>query len=135
MTPALPTAAIVAQLRAAFPSAMGIYAFGSQAQGTARPDSDWDLAVLVPGYADPLALWDAANDLAQTLGQHVDLVDLRAASTVLQHQILTTGQKLWGQEPQAGLYECFALTEKLRFDESRAGLLADIAQRGSVYGR
>ena len=126
---------IVEPLRAAFPNALGIYAFGSQVQGTAGPHSDWDLAVLVAGYADPLALWDAGHALSRVLHRDVDLLDLRAASSVMQHQILTTGQRLWGKDPEAGLFECFALTEKLRFDESRAALLTDIQTRGSVYGR
>ena len=52
---------LVTRLRALFPNALGIYAFGSQIQGTARPDSDLDLAILVAGYADPLTLWDEAG--------------------------------------------------------------------------
>jgi hypothetical protein len=70
-----------------------------------------------------------AQQLAAALGCEVDLLDLRAASTVMQHQVITTGQSLWAQQPDAALFECFVLQEKLDFDEARAGLLADIAQR------
>jgi predicted nucleotidyltransferase len=126
--------AIVTALRQAFPHALGIYAFGSMMDGTARPDSDMDLAILVEGYAQALALWDAANELAGHLKRHVDLLDFRAASTVMQHQVLSKGTRLWGKEPQAGLYECFAMSEKGRLDEARAGILADIAKEGKVYG-
>ena len=126
---------LVTRLRALFPNALGIYAFGSQIQGTARPDSDLDLAILVAGYADPLTLWDAAQVLSNQLDLPVDLLDLRAASTVMQHQILTTGERLWGNDPQAGLFECFVMTEKLRLDESRRGLLEDIRREGPIYGR
>lgn len=48
-----PQGPVVVALRARFPNAMAIYAFGSQVQGTAGPQSDLDLAVLVAGYADP----------------------------------------------------------------------------------
>ncbi|MDO9236530.1 MAG: nucleotidyltransferase domain-containing protein [Aquabacterium sp.] len=126
--------AIVMALREAFPNALGIYAFGSMIEGTARPDSDVDLAILVEGYAAPLALWDMANQLADLLKRPVDLLDFRAASTVMQHQVLSKGRRLWGKDPQAGLYECFAMSEKVRLNEARAGILADIAKEGKVYG-
>ncbi len=41
---------------------IAIYAFGSQVDGTAGPESDLDLAVLVAGYAEPLTLWDIASE-------------------------------------------------------------------------
>lgn len=51
-------------LQAQVPGLLAIYAFGSRVQGTAGPDSDLDLAVLVAGYADPVRLWQLAGDLA-----------------------------------------------------------------------
>ena len=51
-----PHGPVVAAIRARFPNAMAVYAFGSQVQGTAGSDSDLDLAVLVAGYAAPLAM-------------------------------------------------------------------------------
>ena len=130
-----PNGAVVACLRSAFPNALAIYAFGSRVTGQAGPDSDLDLAVLVAGYADPLQLWQATQPLAELVGCEVDLLDFRAASTVMQHQILTTGERSWGDPLHAGLFEAFVLTEKLHLDEMRAGVLADIAKEGRVYGR
>jgi predicted nucleotidyltransferase len=130
-----PDGPVVSRLRLAFPELLAVYAFGSRVQGTSRPDSDIDLAVLVAGYADPLTLWDAAGALADQLGQPVDLLDLRAASTVMQHQVLTGGQQLWARQPAAGLFECFVMSEKTALDVARRALLTDIGQRGSVYGR
>ena len=130
-----PDGPVIAALRAAFPNALAIYAFGSRIHGTAQLGSDLDLAVLVAGYADPLALWDAADALLGQFGCPVDLLDLRAASTVMQHQVLTQGRRLWAIEPQAGLFECFALNEMTALNAARAGLLADIAATGRIYGR
>lgn len=128
--------AVVPALRAAFPEALAVYAFGSRAQGVARADSDLDLAMLQPGYADPLALWSLGGELAAALGCDVDLLDLRAASTVMQHQVLTTGQRLWARDAlAAGLFECYVLSEKLDLDAARAPLLADIQREGSIHGR
>lgn len=127
--------AIVKALQARLPGMLAIYAFGSRVQGTAGPQSDFDLAVLVAGYADPLALFDAAGALADLAGCPVDLLDLRAASTVMQYRIITTGERWWARDHQAALFEAAILSEKTALDTARAGLLADIAQRGTVYGR
>lgn len=125
---------LVTRLRAALPEAIAIYAFGSRVQGQAGPDSDLDLAVLVAAYADPLLLWQLTSELADQVGCAVDLLDLRAASTVMQYQVLSNGRKLWSVEPAASLFECYVLSEKTALDGARAGLLADIAKEGKVYG-
>lgn len=117
------------------PRLMAVYAFGSRVQGTANADSDWDLAVLVEGYADPVLLWDTASELASLLGTEVDLLDFRAASTVMQHQILTTGERWWALDAQAAIYEAAVLSEMTELNAARAPLLADIAASGRVYGR
>ncbi|MEC5214369.1 putative nucleotidyltransferase [Polaromonas sp. CG_9.5] len=126
--------AILELLHHRVPGLLAIYIFGSRSQGTAGPDSDLDLAVLVAGYADPLALWALSGDLADLAGCPVDLLDLRAASTVMQHQIITTGQRWWAKDAQAALYEAAILSEKTALDTARAGLLGDIEKRGTVYG-
>lgn len=127
--------AIIQTLQASVPKLLAIYAFGSRMQGTAGPASDLDLAVLVAGYTDPLTLFDLAGTLADAAGCAVDLLDLRAASTVMQYQIITTGQRWWAKDAQAALFEAAILSEKTALDTARAGLMSDIQQRGTVYGR
>ncbi len=128
---------IVHLLKERLPGLMAVYAFGSRVVNHgeySRTDSDLDLAVLVEGYADPLTLFELSGALADVAGCPVDLLDLRAASTVMQHQVLTTGERLWAKDVQAGLFEAAMLTEKLHLDERRRGLVEDITARGSVYG-
>jgi predicted nucleotidyltransferase len=120
------------------PRALSVYAFGSRVADNgqhANDNSDLDLAVLVEGYADPLILFELSGQLADKLGCSVDLLDLRAASTVMQHQILTSGQRLWAKDVRAGLFEAAMLTEKLHLNDMRKGLVEDIQARGFVYGR
>ncbi len=126
--------AIILTLQSRIENLLAIYAFGSRISGTERPDSDLDLAILVAGYAEPLELWNLAGELADIAGCPVDLLDLRAASTVMQYQIITTGERWWAKDSQAALYECAILSEKTELDSARAGLLADIQKRGKVYG-
>jgi predicted nucleotidyltransferase len=134
LTPEIETQ-VCTELQKAFPNALGIYVFGSRVQGTANAQSDLDLAVLVAGYADPLQLFEIANQLADKLGYEVDLLDLRAASTVMQHQVITTGRRLWAKDLQADLFDVFVLNEKLAFDEVRAEQLNEIRETGRVYGK
>ncbi len=128
-------AAIVEALRARLPDAMAIYLFGSVASGDAGPESDVDLAVLNDGTLDPVALWEIAGALADLVGRDVDLVDLRTASTVLQHQIVTRGKRLYARDARADFYEAFILSEKDALDARNAGLMGDILREGRVYGR
>lgn len=126
---------ICTQLLQAFPNTLGIYAFGSRVQGTANHESDLDLAILVAGYADPITLFDAANQLADQFHFEVDLLDLRAASTVMQYQVITTGKRLWAKDIQTELFEIFILRSKTELDEARAPLLNEIRESASVYNR
>lgn len=126
---------LLQHLRQRVPNLLAVYAFGSRVRGQAGPDSDLDLAVLVAGYAEPLALWALAGDLADLAACPVDLLDLRAASTVMQYQIITTGERWWALDSRAALFEAAILSEKTALDTARAGLLGDIVARGSVYGR
>jgi len=136
MPAALPESRIAGLLREALQAELlAVYLFGSHARDEAGKGSDIDLAVLVAGKADPVQLWELGQTLALQLDCDVDLIDLRAASTVMQHQIVTTGRRIWEKDVQAALYECAILSDKTELDTARAGLLADIRNEGSVYGR
>ena len=129
--------ALVPLLQNELPKLMALYAFGSRVQDqgrTARVDSDLDLAVLVEGYADPIQLFDLSGLISDLTHCPVDLMDLRAASTVMQHQILTEGVRIWAKDFASGLFEAAMLTEKLHLDESRQSLIQDVMRRGAVYG-
>lgn len=126
---------ILKRVQDRLPDLLALYAFGSRIQGQANAESDLDLAVLVAGYADPLLLFDLAGELIDVAGCAVDLLDLRAASTVMQYQIITTGVRWWQKDSQAALFEAAILSEKTALDEARYALIDDIQHRGSVYGR
>lgn len=90
----------VASRLAADPSIEFASVFGSVAEGTARPDSDVDIAVLADapfGSGQRRALIDM---LAQTVGRPVDLVDLREAGPVLLMFALR-GKRLVGRGSRA----------------------------------
>ena len=125
---------IVRTILAEFPECMAIHVFGSRVSGHADQGSDLDLAILLPGYANPARLWNLSEKLVSMVGCEVDLIDMRAASTVMQHRVLMTGRRLMAKQPEADLFECFVLSEKTALNEARAGLLQDIGIRGRIYG-
>lgn len=129
----LDDAEILAALRAALPELEAALLFGSHATGEAGPDSDVDLAVFAPTPIEPLRLWLAGEAVAQTLGCDVDLVDLRRASTVLQHQIIVTGRRLFAVGDDIERYEIYSLSAMTALNEARAPLLDDIQRDGRVY--
>ena len=125
-------------LQQRLPGLLAVYAFGIRIahQGqSARSDSDLDLAVLLEGYGDPVTLFNLSGSLADIAACPVDLLDIRAASTVMQYQILTLGTTWWRKDVRAGLFEAAMLSEKMALNEARAGLIKDVTQRGNVYGR
>jgi predicted nucleotidyltransferase len=100
-----------------------LYLFGSQASGDARPDSDWDIAFLADGELDNVSRWHIAEELAAELGQDVDLVDLKGASTVLKMQIVQNGRLLYGASLEADLFTASTMTQYGHLQESRADIL------------
>jgi predicted nucleotidyltransferase len=127
---------ILAAVREALPGVRRVYLFGSRATGEEWPDSDLDLAVVLDGPADPVSLWMAGEDIASRLDVDVDLIDLLTADTLLKHQIVTTGKRLFAADPMdAERYEIFILKDMMDLNEIRAPLIADIKRRGSIYGR
>ncbi len=125
---------IIQYLQQQLPGLMAVYAFGSRISGTSTTNSDLDMAVLVPAQVDSLELWHMANHLTEVAHCHVDLLDFRAASTVMQNQILSTGVCWWALDHNVASYEATVLNQFTHLNEDRAQLLKDIQQRGTVYG-
>lgn len=125
---------IIERLQVELPGVIAIHAFGSRAAQRPRPDSDLDLAVLGERPFGARRLWAVASALASRLNMDVDLVDLRTASTVMQHQILTTGERLWAADSRADLFEATVLNDKFDLDVDRQALLERIHREGRVHG-
>jgi len=119
---------IVAMLRAKLEGIQAIYLFGSHATGHATASSDIDIGVLLPRPMDNVDRWNLQQELSISgAGVDVDLVDLRAATTVFQTQIIATGQYLFVSDPLAvDYFEMYAYSDYARLNEERAEILSDL---------
>jgi len=92
--------------------------FGSRARGHERPDSDIDVGVLRrEGLVPRERFLPLAAELSAALGGDVDLVDLRRAPGLLQHQAGTHGRALY--EDQPGRFNVYrVLAWRLYLDEA-----------------
>ena len=89
---------VMAEVLAAFPEVRLALLFGSEARGTARGDSDVDVAV----DASPTSLGQVAAALSSRLGAEVDVVRLDTASIPLLEALIAEGIVLHESKPGAG---------------------------------
>jgi uncharacterized protein len=126
---------IVRFLLEQFPNLKAIYLFGSSVTPDRRFKGDIDLAILPSSPISPWERWKAAQELAILLNTDIDLVNLRRASTVMQLQVISSGQCLYEQKTEEReQYENGVFSAYARLNEERGAILADVYSRGSVYG-
>ena len=126
---------LVQRLRDALPDVRAVYLYGSRASGDVWGGSDVDVAVLPARPLAPDVRWDLAARLASALRTDVDLVDLRTASAVMRHQVITTGRLLYeGDVAERQRFELAAFSAYFDLGIERRAILEDIRRRGTVYG-
>lgn len=128
---------IIDFLRARISELRGLWLFGSRADGTDRTDSDYDIAFLTekPGYVSDMQRFEWSCDLAELLGNDVDLIDLNAAHTDVRFIIISTGRRIFSSDDY--LCDTFEMTSFSMYqylEESRREIIHEIKKRGSVYG-
>jgi predicted nucleotidyltransferase len=114
---------IVAYLKQALPNIQLIYLFGSRADGSHKPSSDWDIGLLGLNNLDNVQRWEMAQELASLLNTDVDLVDLSSASTVLNMQVVSKGQLLYGDINIRDVFETKVYSMYGRLQESRQDII------------
>ncbi|WP_374090230.1 nucleotidyltransferase family protein [Methylomicrobium lacus] len=99
--------------------------FGSLASGTARAESDLDVAVDAGHPLDAAEKMQLIGDLAAATGRPIDLVDLQFVGEPLLGQILRHGKRLIGNDTRYGDLIRKHLFEQADFMPYRNRILAD----------
>ncbi len=112
-----------------------IILFGSFAKGTAREDSDIDLAYFSDQKLSSYERFTLAGDLAAIAGREVDLVDLKQIDTVFTMQIFSEGVPIYIKDDNEFTRQKMrAYSMYAALNEQRASIIEAIKERGSVFG-
>jgi predicted nucleotidyltransferase len=128
---------IINTIRHYYPAVQGIYLFGSYAVGEERPDSDLDIALLLPHELAKreknLILSECRFALANALHREVELLNARRVSTVMQKEIIG-GRLIHAPDQQAAAeFEMLVLSYYQKLNEERQGILASFRRTRRAY--
>lgn len=115
---------------------IAVYLHGSYGTVYMRDDSDIDLAFLSerPLAREESMAFSVALEKAYR-GENLDKADLRQCDTVFVAQVVANGERIYtGDELMAQRFEMTALSKYARLNEEREAIIADVRQRGRVYG-
>ncbi len=116
----------------AHPDAQAVYRYGTWGTVSERPDSDVDVAVLLPhGAAMRVNRWQwhllAVEIAGAVRAEHADLINLRRADTSFQAEILRTARLTYSAEDDQRLsFESLVLSMHQKLNAERAGIRAAI---------
>jgi uncharacterized protein len=129
---------IIRLIRKHYPNIQAIYGFGSAATGQEWPESDVDIAILLPPEeakrAGSLQVSDLRFDLESLLGKEVDLINLRLAPTVLRKEVVMADRRIFtGDRFAAEEFEMLTLSYYQKLNEERAEILAEALAGGRFH--
>lgn len=128
---------IVKTVLAHYPAVEGIYLFGSHAENATRPDSDIDIALLLPheqAKKEKKIISSRCHfDLEEALHQKVDLLSARQVSTVFQKEIISGVLIYCANQYAVDEFEMLTLSYYQKLNQERAELLEDFYQTGRAY--
>jgi len=120
---------------AALPEAWAVYVYGSFARGEDWPDSDLDIAVLLPPEQRIPDLLELMGDISKQIYRDVDVVDLRRVGDVLRREVLESGRTLFESDPERVLaWEASAMSQYAHYREEVRDILDDFRRTGIGYG-
>ena len=120
------------------PDVQAIYLFGSYGTEQEWPDSDADIALLLPPdeakRAGSLAMTALQSSLESLLEKKVDLINLRRISTVFQKEIIASDRRIdCADSYAADEFEMLVLSFYQKLNEERAEVLAAGLSDGRFY--
>jgi len=132
------SSAIVGTVLKYYPALQAIYLFGLSGTADEWPDSDIDVALLLPPEQAKneghLAVSPCRLALSDRLRKEVDLVNARQVSTVLQKEIIVNGRLLYSADRcPMDEFEMLVLSYYQKLNEERCELLQAFCETGRAY--
>ena len=121
-----------------YPNVQGIYLYGTFGTEDEWPNSDVDIALLLPPaeakQAGSLMMSNLYSALVTRLRKDIDLVNLRQVSTVLQKEVVAADRRIFcADEYAADEFEMLTLSFYQKLNEERAEILAEGLKSGRFY--
>ena len=121
-----------------YPEVQGIYLFGSYGTEYEWPNSDVDLALLLPFpraiELQTLSLSPCQFALADRLERDIDLVNIRQVSTVFQNEIIHSARLINAPDPESiREFEMIVLSAYQKLNEERKEILEEFFKTKRAY--
>ena len=135
---ALPTHKILPAILRHYPDTQAVYIFGTYGTVDERPQSDVDIALLLPPQqakvAAAMALSDVRVELETRLQREVDLINLRQVSTVFQKEIIMAERRIFCADAYAAdEFEMLVLSFYQKLNQERQGILDEFQKTRRAY--
>jgi len=128
---------IIDTILAHYPEVQGIYLFGSYATGNEWPESDMDVALLLPHEEakekGDLTLSQCKFELEDALKKEVDLLNARRVSTVFQKEIIQGKLILCADRYAVDEFEMLVISYYQKLNEERKEILESFRRTGRAY--
>ena len=133
-----PHHAIVQEVVTDYPKTQAIYLFGSWGTDKEWPDSDVDIALLLPVLQavqlGSLLLKPLRFSLESMLKKPVDLINLRQVSTVFQKEIIFSERLIFCEDRYAvDEFEMMVLSYYQKLNDERKFILDEFWKTGRAY--
>lgn len=121
-----------------YPTTQAIYLFGSYGTDDEWPDSDVDIAVLLPPVeakqVRTLVMSDLRFALERLLEKDVDLINVRRVSTVFQKEIVMADRRIFCADTYAAdEFEMLVLSFYQKLNQERQEILDEFLKTRRAY--
>lgn len=121
-----------------YPATQAVYLFGSYGTEEEWPDSDADVAILLPAeqakMVGSLIMSELQAELVARLGRDVDLINLRQMPTVFQKEVIMAQRRIYcADQASADSFEMLVLSLYQKLNQERASILEEGLRSGRFY--